>query len=110
MLKGRSQRRCPMVSLSSLSWDSVELAPIGKADKEWDWLDTWHQMEDVYLNNKDKVRAIGENKVDNVRVLQLIIHRFSGVSNFSVPFLERLLQSAKVVPAVNQVELHPCVS
>ena len=31
----------------------------------------------------------------------------SGVSNFSVPYLERLLASAKVVPAVNQIELHP---
>lgn len=30
-----------------------------------------------------------------------------GVSNFSVPYLERLRQTWKVVPAVNQVELHP---
>ncbi|ORY98034.1 NADP-dependent oxidoreductase domain-containing protein [Syncephalastrum racemosum] len=30
-----------------------------------------------------------------------------GVSNFSIPFLERLLKSAKTVPAANQVELHP---
>lgn len=32
-----------------------------------------------------------------------------GVSNFSVKFLERLLAVAEVVPAVNQVELHPYV-
>ncbi|KAK3819504.1 MAG: NADP-dependent oxidoreductase domain-containing protein [Benniella sp.] len=30
-----------------------------------------------------------------------------GVSNFSVGNLEKLLQVAKIVPAVNQVELHP---
>ena len=30
-----------------------------------------------------------------------------GVSNFSVKFLERLLESSEVVPAVNQIELHP---
>lgn len=31
----------------------------GGPDKEWDWLDTWKGMEDVYLNNPDKVKAIG---------------------------------------------------
>ena len=30
-----------------------------------------------------------------------------GVSNFSVPYLEELKKTWKVVPAVNQVELHP---
>ncbi|KAF7730532.1 hypothetical protein EC973_001913 [Apophysomyces ossiformis] len=30
-----------------------------------------------------------------------------GVSNFNVPKLERLLKTAKIVPAVNQVESHP---
>jgi glycerol 2-dehydrogenase (NADP+) len=29
-----------------------------------------------------------------------------GVANFAIPNLERLLKTAKVVPAVNQVELH----
>lgn len=29
-----------------------------------------------------------------------------GVANFSIPNLERLLKTAKVVPAVNQIELH----
>ena len=31
-----------------------------------------------------------------------------GVSNFSVKTLERLEKTWKVVPAVNQVEMHPC--
>ncbi|KAH0826615.1 NADP-dependent oxidoreductase domain-containing protein [Lanmaoa asiatica] len=31
----------------------------------------------------------------------------SGVSNFSVEYFERLLKVARVVPAVNQIELHP---
>ena len=30
-----------------------------------------------------------------------------GISNFSVKKIEDLLQYAKIVPAVNQVELHP---
>ncbi|QRW01506.1 aldo/keto reductase family protein [Ceratobasidium sp. AG-Ba] len=60
----------------------------GKADKSLDWLDAWKAMEKIYEDQKDKVKAIG-------------------VSNFSVPYLERLLKEAKIVPAVNQVELHP---
>lgn len=30
-----------------------------------------------------------------------------GVSNFSIPKLERLIKANKIVPAANQVELHP---
>ena len=30
-----------------------------------------------------------------------------GTSNFSITKTERLLQTAKIVPAVNQVECHP---
>ncbi|KDN51082.1 hypothetical protein RSAG8_00711, partial [Rhizoctonia solani AG-8 WAC10335] len=83
-------------SLSNLGTDYLDLwlmhwpAPMkdGKADKSLDWLDTWKQMEKIYETQRDKVKAIG-------------------VSNFSVKFLERLLTEAKVVPAVNQVELHP---
>ncbi|KAL6299715.1 NADP-dependent oxidoreductase domain-containing protein [Sparassis latifolia] len=48
--------------------------------------ETWAGMEKVYAAGKAK--AIG-------------------VSNFSVKNLEKLLTTAKVVPAVNQVELHP---
>jgi len=59
-----------------------------KAEKSLDWLDTWHAVEKVYLNNKDKVRAIG-------------------ISNWSVKYLERLLSDTTVIPAVNQIELHP---
>jgi glycerol 2-dehydrogenase (NADP+) len=60
----------------------------GKADHSHDWLDTWKNMERIYKAHPDKVKAIG-------------------VSNFSVKFLDRLLEVATVVPAVNQIELHP---
>lgn len=33
--------------------------------------------------------------------------RAIGVSNFSITKIEALLQTAKIVPAVNQVECHP---
>lgn len=48
--------------------------------------DTWRALEKLYADGR--VRAIG-------------------VSNFHVHHLEDLLQDAKVVPAVDQVELHP---
>ncbi|CAE6428259.1 unnamed protein product [Rhizoctonia solani] len=47
-------------------------------------------MEKIYETQRDKVKAIG-------------------VSNVSYKFLERLLKEATVVPAVNQIELHPQV-
>ncbi|KIJ67956.1 hypothetical protein HYDPIDRAFT_83133 [Hydnomerulius pinastri MD-312] len=48
--------------------------------------DTWAEMEAVLASGK--VRAIG-------------------ISNFSIRNIEKLLTTAKVVPAINQVELHP---
>ena len=48
--------------------------------------DTWQQME----------KLVEEGLVKSI-----------GISNFSVKKIEDLLQHAKIVPAVNQVELHP---
>lgn len=48
--------------------------------------ETWTDMEKVY--DSGRVRAIG-------------------VSNFSIATLEELLKTARIVPAVNQVEGHP---
>lgn len=55
---------------------------------DWDFVDTWREMQK--LVGTDKVKAIG-------------------VSNFGIKNLERLLNdpSCYVVPAVNQIELHP---
>ncbi|KAH7411110.1 protein GCY [Cadophora sp. MPI-SDFR-AT-0126] len=55
-------------------------------DRTWDQSETWRQMEEVYASGK--VRAIG-------------------VANWSIPYLEELKKTWKVVPAMNQVELHP---
>jgi glycerol 2-dehydrogenase (NADP+) len=64
------------------------MTPDMKPDHSRDWLDTWKDMVDLYQKHPDKLRAIG-------------------VSNFSIPNLERLLEVSPVVPAVNQIELHP---
>ncbi|MCJ1304830.1 hypothetical protein MMC08_007643 [Hypocenomyce scalaris] len=55
-------------------------------DRSWDQQNTWRQMEELY--KAGKVKAIG-------------------VSNWSIPYLEHLEKTWTVVPAVNQVELHP---
>jgi len=57
--------------------------PLPRRDK---YLDTWRAFEKLHADGR--VRAIG-------------------VSNFQPAHLERLLGSSDVVPAVNQVELHP---
>jgi diketogulonate reductase-like aldo/keto reductase len=53
---------------------------------DWDFRDTWREMEG--LLSTGKVKAIG-------------------VANFSTVNLEKLLQTAKVMPAVNQTEIQP---
>jgi 2,5-diketo-D-gluconate reductase A len=53
---------------------------------EIDYLDTWRAME--ALLDGGKVRAVG-------------------VSNFQVAHLQRVIDGASVVPAVNQIEIHP---
>lgn len=62
----------------------------GSADFQegWDFLKTWKAMEDLYLANPSKIRAIG-------------------VSNCSTVHLQKILDVCRVVPAANQVEHHP---
>jgi glycerol 2-dehydrogenase (NADP+) len=55
-------------------------------DRSWNQSETWRQMEELYRSGK--VKAIG-------------------VANWSIPYLEILRQTWTIVPAVNQVELHP---
>lgn len=51
-----------------------------------DYVETWKAM--IEIHRAGKARAIG-------------------VSNFQVPHLQRLLDETEVVPAVNQIEVHP---
>ncbi|KAF8183116.1 NADP-dependent oxidoreductase domain-containing protein [Pholiota molesta] len=72
-----------------MHWPAPMREDYSGAAREIDWLDTWHKMEKLHKEHPEKVRAIG-------------------VSNFVVEYLERLLANSEVVPAVNQIELHPC--
>lgn len=77
-------------SLDRLGMDYVDLYlihwPVPRQDK---YRDAWKALEKVYAEGRAK--AIG-------------------VSNFTVDNLTRLLESSQVIPAVNQVELHPRLS
>lgn len=74
-------------SLSKLGFDYLDMYlihwPVPALDR---YLDTWRALEHLY--SQGVVRAIG-------------------VSNFHRTHLERLLASAQVQPAVNQIECHP---
>ncbi|KAL4930163.1 NADP-dependent oxidoreductase domain-containing protein [Aspergillus undulatus] len=86
-------------SLKSLGLDYVDLYlvhwpsstdpnDLKKHLPDWDFIKTWQEMQ--------KLPATG--KVRNI-----------GVSNFGIKNMEKLLNdpSTKIVPAVNQIELHP---
>jgi 2,5-diketo-D-gluconate reductase A len=74
-------------SLDRLGLDVLDLLlihwPVPELDR---YVDTWHAFEKLYADGR--VRAIG-------------------VSNFHTPHLQRLFEEGSVVPAVNQIELHP---
>ncbi|KAK3389177.1 NADP-dependent oxidoreductase domain-containing protein [Podospora didyma] len=77
------------VDLYLMHWpSSTDPDDLKKAYPDWDFVDTWREMQ----------KLVGTGKVRNI-----------GVSNFGIKNLERLLNdpSCKIVPAVNQIELHP---
>ncbi|GGC91743.1 aldo/keto reductase [Enterococcus wangshanyuanii] len=72
-------------SLLKLGLDYVDLYLIHWPGNN-EFLTPWKAMEDLYAAGK--IKAIG-------------------VSNFEIHHLETLLEAAKVIPVLNQVELHP---
>lgn len=77
------------VDLYLMHWpSSTDPDDTSKVVPDWDYIKTWKEME--------KLPASG--KVRNI-----------GVSNFGIKHLEKLLSQPdlKIVPAVNQIELHP---
>lgn len=71
--------------------EGSELLPVNPdgtraVDRDWDMRKTWAGMEQVYQSGK--VKAIG-------------------LANWSIPYIKYLQPTWKVVPAVNQVEMHP---
>lgn len=75
-------------------------------DRSWNQQETWRQMEEVLASGEFLRRLVkGGARADSCRLIGKV--KAIGVSNFSIPYLEHLSQTWKVVPAINQVELHP---
>jgi diketogulonate reductase-like aldo/keto reductase len=74
-------------SLERLGLDYVDLYlihwPVPAKDQ---YVDTWKALEQIYKDGRAKS---------------------IGVSNFKPHHLDKLLESAEIIPAVNQIELHP---
>ncbi|PZF66083.1 aldo/keto reductase [Curtobacterium sp. MCBD17_013] len=82
-----STRRAFAASIERLGLDFVDLYLIHWPSPARDaYVASWKAMEQLYRDGA--VRAIG-------------------VSNFLVPHLERLLDETEIVPAVDQIEIHP---
>jgi diketogulonate reductase-like aldo/keto reductase len=75
-----------MESMENLQLDYLDLYLIHWPTTYQQARDSWRAMEELYYEGK--VRAIG-------------------VSNFNIHHIDDLLKVANVIPAVNQVELHP---
>ncbi|MDN3495672.1 aldo/keto reductase [Planococcus sp. APC 4015] len=74
-------------SLQTLGLDRIDLQLIHWPNPSvGKWLETWQGM--IEARERGLVRSIG-------------------VSNFTIPMLRRLIDETGVIPAVNQVELHP---
>lgn len=74
-------------SLKRLGLDYIDMYLIHWPVPELDiYVETWQALEEIYASGR--VKAIG-------------------VCNFNPEHLDKLLESAKIVPAVNQIELHP---
>jgi 2,5-diketo-D-gluconate reductase A len=74
-------------TLAALGFDHVDLFLIHWPMPEvGDYVETWHALEEIYRSGR--ARSIG-------------------VSNFQPHHLRRLLAGSEVVPAVNQIEVHP---
>ncbi|KAJ4486145.1 NADP-dependent oxidoreductase domain-containing protein [Lentinula aciculospora] len=87
---------CEYIDLYLMHWpqagkpDSVEAlgGNVFRPEESPTFVETWKDME--RLLNGGKVKSIG-------------------VSNFSIKTLDVLLPECKVIPAINQVEMHPCL-
>lgn len=77
------------VDLYLIHWPVSQDPKTQKEYPDWDYLDTYKELQKVYKSTK-KIKAIG-------------------ISNFTVKQINRLLadKEVDVVPAVNQIEAHP---
>ncbi|KAI8879724.1 Aldo/keto reductase [Backusella circina FSU 941] len=95
-------------SLQNLGMDYVDLYLI-----HWPISFDFHGYEPENLDKGDCVSLKQVPHIDTWREMERLVKdgvaRSIGVSNFTIPMLEKLLSECEIPPAVNQVELHPCL-
>ncbi|XP_078400881.1 aldo-keto reductase family 1 member B1 isoform X7 [Cetorhinus maximus] len=68
-------------------------------------------LGELFPMRKGRVLVSDADYVDTWRAMEVLVDeglvKSIGVSNFNISQLERLLSVARIIPAVNQVELHP---
>ncbi|RGP70856.1 aldo keto reductase [Fusarium longipes] len=73
--------------------------------EDWDFVDTWIEMEE--LLEEGKVLNIGVSNF-GIRQLKKLLHSPSTEVTRAPRSRESYELTVKIVPAVNQIELHPC--
>ncbi|KAG0744374.1 hypothetical protein G6F57_004797 [Rhizopus arrhizus] len=95
-------------SLKNLQMDYVDLYLI-----HWpfSWEFKGYEFEDMEENGDMQITNVPI--IDTWREMEKLVKdgkaRSIGVSNFTIPMLEDLLSQCEIPPAVNQVEIHPCL-
>ncbi|KAF7315200.1 Aldo-keto reductase [Mycena indigotica] len=88
------------VDFSQINAPKMALPP----DAHPTFVETYKEMEKLMATGERKKKLLflcGDREQGRVKSI--------GVSNFSIKTLEELLPHCSVVPATNQVELHPCL-
>lgn len=95
-------------SLKNLGMDYIDLYLI-----HWPTSFDFHGYEPEDLDEGVRVSVKQVPHIDTWREMEKLVKdgvaRSIGVSNFTIPMLEKLLSECEIPPAVNQVELHPCL-
>lgn len=95
------------LDLYLMHWpSSTDPDDLSKHHEDWDFVDTWREMQKLAATGKVKNIGVSNFAIKNLE--RLLNDPSCKVSSPLHPQKHRRLTLAQIVPAVNQVELHPC--
>ncbi|KAI8061019.1 NADP-dependent oxidoreductase domain-containing protein [Gongronella butleri] len=79
------------------------------------WPQAWKfrgfEFDQLTVHEDDDVPCIDIDYLDTWRAMEKLLEggrvKTIGVSNFTIPMLERLLENCTIPPAINEIEVHP---